>query len=285
MIVTPTIAQPATAETTHASACSPLLELPGELRNRIWQYALTTENGLDMVWVSHRRSPQLFARGRDAAEDEGRVEFNQLKYTCHALHKETAGWEAKFNRVVVCTHAADPRPVELFGNFLATCAPAKAAWFTDLDLVFETQAQNRGEDSARIMISLTLETSPALLSVAAFCKHHPHVNVRYFLWGFNVNVHAAQFMSTGSLLAKVFRSIDVTSQILQEHVLAKRSPDSPRIRSPAIVAAAALPNLSFWPHGKCLDEGEIRQQLKKHEFIVKVDVCVEFTKEWYTSGI
>jgi hypothetical protein len=238
-----------------------------------------------MVWVSHRRSPQLCARSSDAAEYEGRAEVNQLKYTCHALHKETAGWEAKFNRVVVCTHAADPRPVELFSSFLATCASAKAAWFTDLDLIFNAQAKHRGQRSVRTMMNQLLEP-PGLSCVAGFCRRHPHVNVRCLLWGFDVSLHAGQFMAIGCLLTKVFRRGDAANRIWQNRIITESIiVDSPWAKSPAIVAAGALPNLRVWPHGKCLDEDRLRQLLKEFRSILKVDACVEFTKEWYTSGI
>jgi hypothetical protein len=162
---------------------------------------------------------------------------------------------------------------------------SKAAWFTDLDLIFNAQAKHRGQRSVRTMMNQLLEP-PGLSCVAGFCRRHPHVNIRCLLWGFDVSLHAGQFMAIGCLITKVFRRSDAANRIWRNRIMTESIfADSPWAKSPASVAAGALPNLRFWPSGKCLDEDRLRQLLKEFQSILKVDACVEFTKQWYTSGI
>ena len=73
---------------------SRLLQLPGELRNKIYEYALTEERGL----VAYANSPcvlRTFRRGPDR-------ESNQLKYVCHQLYAETRDLALRYNRLTFC---------------------------------------------------------------------------------------------------------------------------------------------------------------------------------------
>lgn len=65
-----------------------LLGVPGEIRNKIHEYALGTNSGT--VYL-------LNACGRPRARYPTVKGHNQLKYTCRQLYNETAGLELKYN--------------------------------------------------------------------------------------------------------------------------------------------------------------------------------------------
>jgi hypothetical protein len=128
----------------HTPSYSRLLLLPGELRNRIYEYALTARHGLYMKPGGFGQPPRTFEEDGDLDFDPEVVPFlergkdlssecfNQLKFTCHQLYKETAGIEVKFNPVRFIVTGAPGRSAEAFVDFLSDCAPDKAAWFTTI---------------------------------------------------------------------------------------------------------------------------------------------------------
>jgi hypothetical protein len=87
-----------------SSCTSSLFTLPGEIRNLIYKYALTTEHGISLLPSNRDRPKQLSARGPDdctqpAEADSSQGGFNQLKFIGRQLYHETAGTEIKFNEV------------------------------------------------------------------------------------------------------------------------------------------------------------------------------------------
>jgi hypothetical protein len=129
----------------HEPSSSPLLKLPGELCNRIYQFALTTSRGIYL-------DPDNPTRFLDAAVDdkipyEDRKTVNLLKFTCRQLYKETAGIEIQFNRVEFfgCPQPSDrrfcysnrpynwsPGPAQAFNDFISNCTATKAKWFREI---------------------------------------------------------------------------------------------------------------------------------------------------------
>ena len=72
-----------------------LLTLPGEIRNMIYEIALTAVEGIQCVgWVYNR--PVFCAAGPSSRP---RVELNQIKFVSRQLYKETAALEGRFNVV------------------------------------------------------------------------------------------------------------------------------------------------------------------------------------------
>ncbi len=103
-------------------AASPLLRLPGEIRNRIYEYALTSPKKLYFSATDEA----LKLRPAMSLWSGVSPEFNQLKYTCYQLYKETAGVEVQFNTVVFKSRS----PGKTFSNFLGICAPKKLSVLT-----------------------------------------------------------------------------------------------------------------------------------------------------------
>jgi len=87
---------------THANNTSPLLRLAGELRNRIYMYALQADDGLEFHEGVDGHTPRFLARGLSNRDSQG--DFNQLEWTCRQLYNETTGLEIKANRVHFISH-------------------------------------------------------------------------------------------------------------------------------------------------------------------------------------
>jgi hypothetical protein len=243
------------------TSSSPLLRLPGELRNRIYAYALTAGGGLDLVWTRDRPSPQLLAS--EVTEDNACDDWNQLKYICHQLYNETAGLEADFNlvtvrnlrvtvhnrHITVRNRPSDQGPVELFSEFLDTCDPNKVACFTNVDLVhYPPDAK----------ISNLVEPPKWLLPIADFCRPHPRVNIRYMPPPFGSYQHPVTFIRKGSYLSGVFRHQDVISRLIPTHTFDWGLRQDAWVQDPSSVSLVTLPNLRIFPNKDGFDEQVFR---------------------------
>ncbi|KAF2478368.1 uncharacterized protein BDR25DRAFT_188913, partial [Lindgomyces ingoldianus] len=83
---------------------SALLQLPGEIRNKIYEFALYEPAGIQYRYWTNRthKKPIFFVDQKTSTEPQ---EFNQLKYVCGKLHTETAGIEIKFNNLIFLQQA------------------------------------------------------------------------------------------------------------------------------------------------------------------------------------
>ncbi|KAI4953366.1 hypothetical protein J4E86_006909 [Alternaria arbusti] len=90
-----------------------LLDLPRELRNIIYEYALTEEDGLLVQeWPTMHPKAAGAKYGTDA---------NQLKFTCRQLYTETTGLGLRYNKVTF----GGPCGFESFEGFIGVdCTPA-----------------------------------------------------------------------------------------------------------------------------------------------------------------
>jgi hypothetical protein len=100
-----------------------LLSLPGELRNQIYEYALTDENDLQCLVPVASSSLRLVSLSKSIFPD-----FNELQYVCKQLYKETSGLELQYNTVVFYGDFPDERgPGAMFLDFVSGCSSAKLA--------------------------------------------------------------------------------------------------------------------------------------------------------------
>jgi hypothetical protein len=77
---------------------SPLLRLPGELRNRIYEYTYSKESE-DLCIVNNHRYDYI-PRYADAQEKvHGLLQLNSVGHACRQLRSETAGVRRRINRV------------------------------------------------------------------------------------------------------------------------------------------------------------------------------------------
>jgi hypothetical protein len=165
----------------------PFFRLPGELRNRVYEYALTTDKTLRFIGENSGEKPKLLEP--DSRHTNG--EYNQLKYTCRKLYQETAGLEAKFNKIeIVSRRFPKAEPARLFRIFLTTSAPEKAAWFTNVTM----KSSHCGHDKNKL-----LEPASDLLPIADFCRRNPHVNIRYIPGGFEYELYSIHHFAAAGL--------------------------------------------------------------------------------------
>lgn len=90
---------------TEVPQTSPLLSLPGELRNIIYSHVLTSPSGLHYIQrpADHVHDPSsdttlpISGDGRFYDSPTSTLEFNQLQYVSHQLRRETRGLEFQFN--------------------------------------------------------------------------------------------------------------------------------------------------------------------------------------------
>jgi hypothetical protein len=164
-----TIASATSADTrpSFTSSTSPLLLLPGELRNRIYGYAFATESGIE---YNAGPRPQFVPRGDDTI-----VELNQLQYTCRQLYEETAGLEVKVNQVNFAGKQHNSGLAERFLEFISTCTPKKVDWLRNVTLDLP---DNRVEEWG-FTLDMLLEQKHTMVSLGDFCHKHPLVHVRY----------------------------------------------------------------------------------------------------------
>ena len=93
-----------------------LLQLPGELRNRIYQYVLTEPN-------------KIIPLTGDTS--------NQLRLVCRQLYDETNWLELSCNNPItfVCDDALQRGPAEQFLAFTKTVAPKALSWLKTIVLI------------------------------------------------------------------------------------------------------------------------------------------------------
>jgi hypothetical protein len=82
--------------------------LPGEIRNRIYQYVLSDSDGL-MIWIDPAGTQHLCRQNaRECAtfvylfsnqSDRSMINFNQLQYVNRLFWAETQGLECRYNKI------------------------------------------------------------------------------------------------------------------------------------------------------------------------------------------
>jgi hypothetical protein len=100
---------------------SPLLRLPAELRNRIYEYVLTTNKDSCYAYHGSGVTPLLCDFSSDSyLSTTFGVEFNKLKYVCSQLYVETAAVELKHNTLNIRGeyYSKDRRPARVASDFL-----------------------------------------------------------------------------------------------------------------------------------------------------------------------
>ncbi|KAF1848607.1 uncharacterized protein K460DRAFT_403889 [Cucurbitaria berberidis CBS 394.84] len=173
-----------------------LLTLPGEIRNRICQYALSCEMlrlALPVVGTSPP-SPLLDSRLAvprpiliDAAvQDLTKViEFNQVKFACRQLYAETAGVELKYNHLLITRRwNFEDSVCEQFLQ-LAKHVQAKLHWLAASTVLL---ADVRPHILTELRKDISITTYPIsanmVTKVASWCKDHLSVQVHIVLPGF-----------------------------------------------------------------------------------------------------
>ena len=152
------------------------MELPPEVRNIVYEYALTSDRrlvydcgGLHKAVGQHCCARKLrdghiraTAPSFVAKNSKGAIEFNQLKYVSRKVREETKGLELKYNRIRFNLYRGrDPMPT--FWHFVTCLSPSKLQWLRFVD----------------IHQHLLDEPVENYIQIAEWCRRHPRATVRY----------------------------------------------------------------------------------------------------------
>ena len=278
------------AGATLADNTSPLLRLPGELRNRIYEYALQTDD--DLKFDSGVRSyegvssddgfdghdiPRFIPCG--AYRSDCKDHLNQLKLTCRQLYKETAGLEVQVNRVHFMTHWSDKfGPGQLFLTFIRNCAANKRGCFRDISLWTSTHRQN-------MELSQTLEPKNVMLELAGYCRQHPQVNIGYFVPYLDTAYLWRDVVAQGLFLSLVIGGEDLRSVATIAHNSALDDMETAEFYKDANGAAVLrVSNLKFWFDISEKALGSFQRELATAPWL-DARVCLELATRWIKEGI
>ncbi|KAF2272191.1 uncharacterized protein EI97DRAFT_437182 [Westerdykella ornata] len=201
---------------------SPFLRLAGEIRNKIYELALTSPNK-QLVYLDKplASKPGLYNAtmtipndGRGFVEPSfldtvnSAREFNQLKLVCRQLHNETAGLEVRFNTIVWmgCT----PLSKRVRGDLPSKLPPS---WEQNLHtLVMRPPTfQRLGgslDDISKVGSYFHPDGANArfVCSVLDFCCKYPNVKVAWVMEGFFVeSALLNDFVSVADAICTVVR--------------------------------------------------------------------------------
>jgi len=269
---------------------SPLLQLPGELRNRIYELALSSEVPLVFHSGGYRKR-SIFSVDAPTSPNEP-VEFNQIKFTCRQLYIETACLESKSSQLTFRGRriSASPEPAQLFNKFLEATSVSKRSWLTQVTL----------DQISGCFGAINIIGNPShLRPVAQFARSNPRARIDYTTCEFgshNVDVmpgflpmftQTSRFMKTGIWLTHLARSIDLRGIIpagksyLPDEYMFYHHADQPNRRFEWL----NVPNLKFWPGEKVLQENSERDLILDWATAEVAKVCAEYAKIWIKNGI
>ncbi len=178
---------------------SRFLQLPGEIRNRIYEYTFHTDHGLDFIpgdnttvdEDDHNDRKPYFTATTSVTHDL-QNEFNQLKYVCLQLYHETKCLEFSRNTLSFCGEykKGDHQwlPAREFAEFLHGCTPSKAQLMSNIQLSLKAFPEYLVEDLTwdepmsfrpEHFCILLLESSSSFETIARFCRKHPKASVSY----------------------------------------------------------------------------------------------------------
>ena len=191
-----------TISTSASRMTSPhLLLLPAELRNRICEYALTSDSVLQMQVSFVPRMARL-SHSNTSVHNYHR-DFNALQHVCKQLYSETVGLELKHNTIEFRADYPDKQgPSVKFLFFFSACSPARLRLLRNVRLVITTT----NDPYMHRPLLYTIELLAFLRRIAGFCRFNTHVTVNYYLGLFSFNSRGSGFFFTwGAYLLMLLR--------------------------------------------------------------------------------
>ncbi|KAH6883406.1 hypothetical protein BKA58DRAFT_36166 [Alternaria rosae] len=260
---------------TDANNASPLLRLPGELRNRIYTHALQADDGLEFDEGVDGHTPRFLGRRLSNRDSQG--DFNQLKWACRQLYQETLGLEIQVNRVHFVSRGQCVGPGKLLVDFMRNCAASKRGWFRAIAL-------STADLDTMCRLDESLEPKNVMIALAEFCRQHPHADIRYVVPSMENSEWGGDTTVQGLFLSLVVRGEDLrsvatigTNPTLKEIEETKWYKDTER------AAKLRVTNLRFW----------LAQPSNLEYFKREVDgaawldseACLEIATKWIDNGI
>ncbi|KAF3010960.1 hypothetical protein E8E13_010437 [Curvularia kusanoi] len=200
-------------ESSNCSGVQPMsafLQLPGEIRNRIYEYALTSSSRIQYLDnEGSARQKSIFYEGSELLKQPiSKVppEFNQLKYVNRQLHHETVTLELKYNSVAFLDAQdafANPCGCQMW-SFIEDLKPSLRLWLTNVTVALSP---------ADLPFRPFSRDAPEKLAVLdRLCLENPHINLRVVIPGWRLcpgkdpKSSVQAFVSRGLLFAHSFRA-------------------------------------------------------------------------------
>jgi hypothetical protein len=245
------------------------LDLPGEILNLIYGFALTGDDPL------HHRVVHSREGFYDSECNSKAKEFNQLQHVCVQLREETAGLELRHNDLVFYGEDG-ARRFQDFAQYLPV------SWRARLRNIFITEPQ---ETVMLHGISLRRLHKEAISPLLALCKSLPFMVIYIEL----SDTEAIKLGMRG-ILEKAMEAIVVRNGSMPEELNSyeKRYGFLPswQAKDSDLYIKDCPHNFRFKPVGK-FDEQALRQFIVEddHDLVgLDTDMCVCLAKRWYLEG-
>ncbi|KAH7119080.1 hypothetical protein B0J11DRAFT_617352 [Dendryphion nanum] len=153
-----------------------LRRLPAELRNCIYEYALTEPEGV----LYHKESGVAKLVFINTPENIEPVEVNQLKYANSQLYRETKGLTLHYNEIVFVESGMEMQKNE-FRDFLSTLSNTQKSNLHSIRFSRTPEAPSAAESSMPLSYGWHLE----IHDVIKLCQQNPTTNIKLHKYGFS----------------------------------------------------------------------------------------------------
>ncbi|KAI4705101.1 hypothetical protein J4E89_009395 [Alternaria sp. Ai002NY15] len=255
----------ATGDSAPPSAPNRLLALPRELRDHIYEYALTEDEGL-LLFERHRINDTDLKSFKGCRPSEPGVESNQLKYACRQLYQETKGLGLGLNDL-----AMDPTlGTKGFVAFLDTCSARQQQCIRKVTLSDGFLRGNKYKYS----------WDGAMYTLEPLCASHPWIMIHLYVFSLSYIDSATYWIITaGNILYK--RYLHTDHAVIPPSLRSVTVPVNPHMRN-------QLPkNLRVFPGrgpGHALhsefDEEFVQAFGEEHR-----KICTRELEKWQREGI
>jgi len=164
------------------------LQMPGELRNKIYDYVLHEPGGLHCrYWRNDAKHCFKMFASFEASVSDGGVEVNQLKYASRQLYRETAGLGLGANDLITFTDSsyAGKHAMLQFTEFLISISQVQKDRLLHVELTetptqrkkSEKRAKRLHDEETRHPDVATSHKSKSLDPIEKFCFAHPNATI------------------------------------------------------------------------------------------------------------
>ncbi|KAF1840347.1 uncharacterized protein K460DRAFT_410938 [Cucurbitaria berberidis CBS 394.84] len=283
----------------------PFLTLPAELRNRIYLYALTAPDGIKVRWRRSnsrwKKKPVMFT---NSDKEEEVCPINQLQYVNRQLHKETAGLELQYNRVIFDGYpGSNGDTMKSLYVFAGRCTPTKLQWLTHATLA--QQSDLTTSIQSRCAIPWVKRHIDKIIGLLNFCIENKHIHVEFRLPYFVLypdplpTLSVNGFIETGILLSRLFRGADISHIDIPGNTAARYAELLSRLVGDDVKdtikrLAGEATNLRLYPNDKHFDikrfEKEVEEKLSDPwwaDFVANGGGLkwVEYARQWSAYGL
>jgi hypothetical protein len=211
------------------------LTLPGDVRSRIMEYALTSSAALHHVSpletplkgvvrpFSAVMAARLCAKRPILVDPQSEtgdgVEFNQIKYVCRQAYAETAGHELRFNDIIIAGEDSTCKQLLQFGEYIGR----KTRWLKNRPITLSDLRPRYGNPGEltppKILMNLFPDSADMVAKTAWFCEAQPSITVHITLPQLGTQLDCARphthnlvlQIITGAALTAVLRGEDLSA--------------------------------------------------------------------------